>query len=188
MRRFIFPVLTLLGLLIASPAYATAEFPGIIVAHLAITCDGGADPIWDSNGCTICHTSNNGGLGTATHPLGTAFKMEGLSPFADGELTKLLDLETQPAPTGHHDFNCDGIPDIDQLTGCDWPALAITGTMCGDAGTNLGDAGATTEAVIYGCSTSTTSGTLPASVATGIAGLMLVALVRRRITARKQTR
>ena len=180
------------ALLLAAPAHATAEFPGLIVSHLNITCDGGANPIWDGNGCTICHTSNNGGLGTVQHPFGENLKAEGLSAFNDTELTKLLDQEK----TAMHDFNCDGIPDIVELESCEWPQLTMLDTTCGGGGdAGMEDdsgtpSGAPPETVVYGCSTSNAAqgSGLPAGVAVSVAGLLGVALIRRRIKARTQSR
>jgi hypothetical protein len=66
---------------------------------LNITC---AKPIYDGNGCMICHTSNNGGFGTATHPFGAYMKSHGLAAFNETELmTLLLQLDSEaPHTTG----------------------------------------------------------------------------------------
>jgi MYXO-CTERM domain-containing protein len=178
MRRLLLSVSLVASLFVAAPAHATAEFPGLIVSHLNIVCSDGGTPIWDGNGCTICHLTNNGGLGTVQHPFGANLKAEGLSAFNDSELTKLLDEQK----TALDDFNCDGIPDIQELESCEWPALVTLGDKC-DAGPDGGDGGVPTENIIYGCSTSTGpqgSSALPASVAAALAAMLTVAVVRRR--------
>jgi len=179
-HRFILGFLAgALALLVAPAARATPDFPPLIVSHLNITC---SDPIWDGQGCTICHVTNNGGLGTVQHPFGANLKAMGLVAFDETELTTLLDDEK----TAMHDFNCDGTPDITELENCEWEKLATVddcGQTSGDGGTTSGDGGGTSTppAVVYGCSASSTQGgTLPASVAASLAGFLVVAVVRRR--------
>ena len=172
MRHFASIALVSLALLVPGRAHATAEFPQAIVTDLGVQC---ANPIWDGSGCTICHTNNNGGLGTATKPFGAYMKSNGLTAFNDTQLKTLLTTLQNESPHTT-DTNCDGKPDIDQLTTCDWQSLAVdacTGPT-GDGGT------APTETVIYGCSTSPTheSPALPASVALGLAGFLGLTLFR----------
>lgn len=177
MRRFAFALAFVAGGLAAGPARATPEFPGAIVGDLNIKCDGGASPIWDGMGCTICHTSNGGGLGTVQHPFGAALKMEGLSAFADGELSTLLDNEK----TAMHDFNCDGIPDIEELESCQWEQLAMTSTVCNGGDGGAADAGPPIDNVIYGCDASPRSSrasTIPAALAALLASVLLVTRLR----------
>lgn len=171
MRHFASIALVSLALLVPSRAHATAEFPQAIVTDLGVTC---ANPIWDGSGCTICHTNNNGGLGTATKPFGAYMKSNGLTAFNDTQLKTLL-TKLQSESPHTTDTNCDGKPDIDQLTTCDWQSLAVDACgATGDGGT------AQTATVIYGCSTSPTreSPALPASVALGIAGFLGLTLFR----------
>ncbi len=151
-------------------AHATAEFPAKIVSDLAITC---ANPIWDGSGCTICHTNNSGGLGTATKPLGVYVKTNGLTAFNDTQLQTIL--TTLSAENPHKtDTNCDGKPDIDQLTTCDWQSLAVD--ACGS------DGGGVTPAIFYGCSTSPAAThdepAFPASIAIGVAGALALSILR----------
>jgi hypothetical protein len=172
----------------ASPARATPDFPGLIISHLNITC---SNPLWDGQGCTICHLTNGGGLGTVQHPFGAHLKAMGLSAYDESALTMLLDQEK----TKLDDFNCDGTADITQLEMCQWEQLATVDT-CGqsnDGGMPSGDSGNNdvlpAEGVVYGCSASNArASTLPASVAGSVAGFLVVAVARRRIRARKQTR
>ena len=169
MRHFASIALFALALLVPARARATAEFPQGIVTDLAITCP---NPIWDGSGCTICHTTNNGGLGTATKPLGVYMKSNGLTAFNDAQLkTILTNLQNENPHTT--DKNCDGKPDIDQLTTCDWQSLSVD--ACGTS-TDGGTAGAAT--VIYGCSASPGEPALPASIAIGVVGLLGLTLVR----------
>jgi len=144
------------------------------VSDLQITC---SNPIFDGNGCTICHTSNNGGLGTATKPFGAWMKQNGLTPFNDTELATLLQqLENESPHTT--DTNCDGTPDIDQLTHCQWSDLASN-----DDCSSGGDAGVPVS-VFYGCTAAPAatkeSPALPASGAMGVAAVLGAALVRAR--------
>jgi hypothetical protein len=156
--------------LVASRAHATAEFPAKIVTDLNVTCP---NPIWDNNGCTICHTSNNGGLGTATMPFGAYMKSHGLTAFNDGKLQTIL-AQLQAESPHTTDTNCDGKPDIDQLTTCDWQGLATKGAACGggDGGTGV------PVSVYYGCSATPSDPALPASMAIGIAGVLVVTVIR----------
>ncbi len=161
-----------LALLAPARAHATAEFPAKIVSDLSITC---ANPIWDGSGCMICHTSNSGGLGTATKPFGQYLKSNGLTAFNDTELQTLLN--TLSAENPHTtDTNCDGKPDIDQLTTCDWASLATNACTGGDGGTGV------PPAIVYGCSAapapSRDEPALPASIAIGVAGALALSIFR----------
>lgn len=170
MRHFASIALFGLALLVPARAHATAEFPGKIVTDLNITC---ASPIWDGSGCTICHTNNNGGLGTATKPFGAYMKSKGLTAFNDAQLQTILTQLQQENPHTT-DTNCDGKPDIDQLTTCDWQSLATVDSC----GTSTDGGTAPTQLVIYGCSASPSEPALPASVAIGVAGLLGLTLFR----------
>jgi hypothetical protein len=176
MRRFTAPLAFFAcaaALTVSANARATAEFPVKMINDLGIKCP---NPIWDGNGCTICHTTNTGGIGTATMPFGAYLKKNGLTAFNDVALNTLLtDLEAETPHTT--DTNCDGKPDIDQLTSCDWQGLATKTVGC--------DAGAIQ--IIYGCSTSTVAPTssaardepaVPAPFALGVCGALVVVVVR----------
>ncbi|HEX4516049.1 MAG TPA: hypothetical protein VGH87_18935 [Polyangiaceae bacterium] len=181
MRSFLFAVVPLALLLAPATAHATADFPAAIVTDLNITC---ANPIFDGNGCTICHTTNNGGLGTATHPFGVYMKSHGLAAFNETELKTLLqqlDAES-PHSTG---ADCFGTPYIDLLENCQWQTMAsATCTSGGDAGPIEGVA----PSVYYGCSAAPSAPRLrrdgpndpamPASFAIAFAGLLGFSIFR----------
>ena len=164
-------LLALALLAVPATAHATADFPAAIVSDLNITC---ATPIWDNNGCTICHTSNNGGLGTATHPFGAYMKSHGLAAFNETELKTLLqqlDAES-PHSTG---ASCYGTPYIDLLKNCQWQTMSTaTCSSGGDAGQTEGVA----PSVYYGCSASPNDPAMPASIAVGLAGLLGFSIFR----------
>jgi MYXO-CTERM domain-containing protein len=168
MRRTLLSALAFAACLFASGrARATAEFPQQIVNDLGITC---SNPIWDGSGCLLCHTSNGGGLGTATKPFGVWTKQNGLTPFNDAQLATLLQqLQSASPPV---DTNCDGTADIDQLTNCDWLSLA-SNDQC--------SAGVPVQ-VYYGCNAAPTpdSPALPASGAIGVVALLGAAVFRAR--------
>ncbi len=174
MRRSFFAATLLASawFLASTRAHATAEYPSVIVSHLAITCTDGGTATPD---CVICHQNDNGGLGTATRPLGAWMKANGLGAFQDSKLNTLLDQ----AKADNLDSNCDGVPDIQQLESCDWPALETMGTVsCGDAGATL--------TVLYGCSAAptapqtTSSDPLPASAAIGTTLVLACAIALKR--------
>ncbi len=163
-------------LMVAAPASATSEFPKTIVTHLAITCDGGASPIFDKQGCTICHLTNNGGLGTVQHPFGIEMRKLGVTQFNDNALDTALDQ----AQTEGLDSNCDGIADTTQLSSCDWPSLVVN--HCDGGTANDGGLINPTENVLYGCSTSPVidSPALPVFMACVLSGTLALAIVRKR--------
>ncbi len=163
-------------LLVVAPARATAEFPSLIISHLKIACDGGASPLWDGQGCTICHLSNGGGLGTVQHPFGVQMKSLGVSAFNDTALTAALDQMP---------VDCNGNSYVAELEACQWQSIA---DLTCEAGAGGGDA-AILENVIYGCSTATApAGTTPPndstplSIAAVMGGMLVVGLVRRRLS------
>jgi len=172
MRRFLLSLPFAL-LLAPATAHATADFPAAIVTDLNITC---ANPIWDKNGCTICHTTDNGGLGSVTHPFGAYLKSHGLAAFNETELKTLLaqlDAES-PHTTG---ADCFGTPFVDLLKTCQWQTMATA--TCG-GGTDGGGQGVA-PSVYYGCSTGPTRDSdpaMPASIAIAFAGLLGFSVVR----------
>ena len=180
MRRFAFfaPFALVASLLVSTRAHATQEFPQQIVTDQNITC---ANPIFDGSGCTICHTDNNGGLGTATKPFGVWAKSNGLQPFGDQKLAALLTQLQNESPHAT-DTNCDGTPDIDELTNCQWAQLAVNQCGVGDAGTPDGGLPVT---IYYGCQASPNVGdgggpALPACAALAILGMLAAATIRAR--------
>jgi hypothetical protein len=131
-------------LLVPASAHATASFPAAIVTDLNVTC---AKPIWDGNGCTICHTTNAGQCGTVNKPFGVWLRQRGLTcPAPD---PALLDQLLDEADTLKVDTNCDGVADVDQLRTCQWEELATTQNTC-DAGPSTLPA----VDVTYGCAQS----------------------------------
>jgi hypothetical protein len=160
-------------LFVPATAHATADFPAAIVSDLGITC---AKPIWDGNGCTICHTTDNGGLGTATHPFGAYMKSHGLAAFNETALkTNLAALDAEsPHSTG---AECFGTPYIDLLKTCQWQTMATaTCSSAGDAGPQ-----GVAPSIYYGCATTPTKETdpaMPASIAFAFAGLLGFSVIR----------
>jgi hypothetical protein len=160
-------------LFVPATAHATADFPAAIVSDLNITC---SKPIFDGNGCTICHTSNNGGLGTVTHPFGAYLKSHGLAAFNETELKTLLaqlDAES-PHTTG---AECFGTPYVDLLKNCQWQTMA-TATCSGatDGGTQ-----GVAPSIYYGCAASPSSPSdpaMPASLAFGVAAFLGFSVIR----------
>jgi hypothetical protein len=175
MRRLLWLPVFAFALLLPTRARATAEFPQQMVSDLGISC---SNPIWDGSGCTVCHDSNNGGLGTATKPFGVWTKQNGLTPFNDAKLAALLQQLQNESPHTT-DTNCDGTPDIDQLENCQWLDLASQNQCStgGDAGIPIG--------VYYGCQAAPAVGdgggpALPASATLAFAGVLAGALVKAR--------
>ena len=171
MRRFLFSLPFTL-LLVPATAHATADFPAAIVSDLNITC---ANPIWDKNGCTICHTTDNGGLGTATHPFGAYMKSHGLAAFNETQLKTLLaQLEAEsPHTTG---ADCYGTSYVDLLTTCQWQTMATATCGAGDGG-----AQGVAPSVYYGCAASPSTPNdpaMPASIAFAMAGLLGFSVIR----------
>ena len=171
MRRILFSLPFALLCFAPATAHATADFPAAIVSDLNITCP---NPIFDGNGCTICHTTDNGGLGTATHPFGAYMKSHGLAAFNETELKTLLqqlDAES-PHTTG---ADCFGTPYVDLLKNCQWQTMATaTCSSAGDGGTPQGVA----PSIYYGCSASPSDPALPGSIAIGFAALLGFSIFR----------
>jgi hypothetical protein len=92
----------------AAPLGATPTFPSVIASALSLS----APPP-----CTICHTSDAGGAGTAIQPFAVYLKSRGLKPFDEGSLRTAL----QAAAGEQHDSNGNGVTDIDELKRGDDP-------------------------------------------------------------------
>ncbi len=104
-------------LIAAAPGLAAASppFPQAIVSDLGLTyslgtpaCQTSATP--DCH-CTICHSSDSGGVGTVVQPFGKAMKMANLVL----ENTQSLQMALSSLQSQMTDSDCDGIPDIQQL-------------------------------------------------------------------------
>ena len=91
--------------------------------------------------CTICHTTPNGGLGTATKPLAVYLRSRGLVAEDEASLRNALTA----AAGERHDTDQDGVIDTDELK----------------AGTDPNGAGADLPPVQYGCGN--VSGAQPSS-------------------------
>ena len=123
------------AILIAVVLLATPDFPGAIQRQLGLA----APPQ-----CTICHSTNAGGVGTVVQPFGVYLRSRGLQPFDETSLQNALLADTAE----HHSSNGSGISDIDALkAGEDPNGLAANG------GADLTPA--------YGCSSSNPGNLLP---------------------------
>jgi hypothetical protein len=175
-------------LLLASLAHADVSFPGEIKSHYNITCQTlSFDP--QGEGCIMCHQQDPGECGSIVNPLGLWLEKQGIncgnaSPAA---LDPLLDQ----LKNDNVDTNCDGTPDYQQLTSCNWAALRTND--CGlDGGSEAGEAGTPvgpdmTENVIYGCAT-TQAPAVPGAAAVGIASALLGLVGVRRLRRRNGVR
>jgi len=157
-------------LFVAGPAYANPGFPNEIATQLSLTCS--------QPDCTLCHSGDPGNCGTVIRPFGLWLMSQGIT-CADqkADTASSIDPLLDQAKTTQVDTNCDGIPDIEQITMCDWQALEQN--ECGADGGPNGDAAiAPVENVISGCSAS------PAPIWPGVAGFAvagaLVTIVSRR--------
>ena len=162
-------VVAVATLLVGTQAEANPLFPGEIQRHLNVAC-GTPD-------CTLCHTSDVGSCGTVVRPFGRWLMSQGLT-CKDNSVYQVTNIDPilDEARSTQVDTNCDGKPDIDQITACDWQALEATGC---DAGAGGGTAPEVPQQnVIYGCSG---AGTLvPGSAALALAGLLMLAARKRR--------
>jgi hypothetical protein len=170
MQRALGLLIAASALLVTSRAHAYYPLPNEIVSHLNITC---ANPIWDGQGCLLCHESLSGGCTTATHPFGQWLVSQGLT-CANGTVLDApsLDPYLDEAKAEAIDTNCDGVPDVTQLTTCNWQALSEN--KCGDAGNTP----EISENVIHGCSMVDGS-SAPGMLAFGVAGALAGLLIRR---------
>jgi len=90
------------AILIATALLATPDFPGAVQRQLGLA----APPQ-----CTICHSTNAGGVGTVVQPFGIYLRSRGLQPFDETSLQNALLADTAE----HHSSNGSGISDIDAL-------------------------------------------------------------------------
>lgn len=88
--------------LLASIGYTSPQFPAEIESYLNLPC---------TPPCTICHLTNQGGVGTATMDFGMAAKQNGLVPQDVGSLQNALDAMDAAGV----DSDGDGTPDIQEL-------------------------------------------------------------------------
>jgi hypothetical protein len=83
-------------------ARATPDFPEAIGRDLQLS----APPA-----CTICHATNEGGVGTVVKPFGKYLVSRGLVPFDEASLAGSL----AAAQGEHHDTDGDGLSDVEAL-------------------------------------------------------------------------
>lgn len=107
---------------LSSAAAASPEYPGFIQTELGMSCP---PP------CTICHATNNGGLGTVLvedggKPFGDAMINIG---FLEADDTTILKEALATLETDGHDSDGDGISDIDALKADTDPNVG--GNVCG---------------------------------------------------------
>jgi hypothetical protein len=103
LRRFLGPSVVAAIALAPRVASANPLYPSLVQSHLGLSY---LPP------CTICHTSDLGGTGTATQPFALAMKAVGnLSGLDSSTVDPALDT-LQAMST---DSDCNGIPDIQQL-------------------------------------------------------------------------
>lgn len=144
--------------LLAAPAWATAEFPPAIQARYSL----GAEPL-----CQLCHTNGITARGTVTTPFGSAMLARGLVPNDVAALNTALDALT----TEMVDSDGDGVVDVEELAAGTDPNKVEGGTG-GGAG---GGTGTSVGPLRYGCGASAVPELLL------LAGLL--PLVRRRTRA-----
>ncbi len=161
-------------LLATGAAEANPGFPTEIVTHLKLTC---AAP-----DCTLCHSGDIGQCGSAIRPFGKWLMSQGLT-CADGNVYTVANIDSllDQAESAQVDSNCDGTPDIEQMTMCDWQALEQNncGADGGPTGAPPGNGAQPTEDVIYGCSTAPAP-LWPGVAGFGVAGVLMTMVSRRR--------
>ena len=91
-----------LALLAPLVSRATPDFPEAIDRDLHLS----APPA-----CTICHATNEGGVGTVVKPFGKYLLSRGLAPFDESSLAGAL----AAAQGERHDSDGDGVTDIEAL-------------------------------------------------------------------------
>jgi hypothetical protein len=129
------------------PAAASPTYPGLIDTDLSLDYDLG------TTHCTICHTSNSGGIGTAITPFALAMRSAGLTLENPPALqTALATLDANGT-----DSDCNGTPDIQQIKDGQDPNTGVyingsTMSPPADPGCSLSDAGSSGGTLpVYGC-------------------------------------
>jgi hypothetical protein len=160
-------------LLTTGRASANPGFPNEIHAYLNLTCS--------APDCTLCHSGDPGQCGSVIHPFGEWLMSQGLT-CADGKADVISNIDPllDEARSTLVDSNCDGTPDIDQITMCDWQALQQNNCGADGGPTSLGNNDVRpTENVIYGCST-TPAPLWPGVAGFGVASALMTMVVRKR--------
>lgn len=166
--------------LFSSAAGASQDFPDVTRDYLGLGC---------TPQCTICHTDNFGGYGTATRPFGQTLLDNDVVGTDDDSLREALQVlaaaEGNPQDGGTQgaagassgggdeeeasDSDKDGVDDITELVLLRDPSIPGVGDMC-------------KPDVLYGCGARVEPRSnlgLPGALAVGVAAL-LGALARRR--------
>jgi hypothetical protein len=162
-------------LLVTGHAEANPGFPNEIATHLKLAC-GAPD-------CTLCHSGDLGECGTIIRPFGKWLMSQGLTCADGGTVYNVsaIDPLLDQAASTELDSNCDGTPDIEQITMCDWQALEQDSCGADGGPTNAppGNGAQPVENVIYGCSTAPAP-LWPGVAGFGVAGALMTMVSRRR--------
>lgn len=157
MKRSTFATL-LLGLGLATPAFATANFLTEVKDYLSLST---------FPACTLCHSSNAGGSGTVTTAFGKALLAEGAISNDTTRLRAALDAIVSK----NVDVNGNGTNDVQDLKDGVDPNIPVSS----------GDGGMVTAppSLRYGCGASVVQS--PADLAgVGVLGAALLFALRRR--------
>jgi hypothetical protein len=139
LRTFSFVVL------MASTAFASGQFPGLIQTKYGLA----ASP---PQSCSLCHVNGITAVGTVNTPIGTALRARGLMLLSDSSLMTALDQLAADAV----DSDKDGVTDVAELMAGTNPNVADQsqtdgGTGGGNDGTGGGGGSMVPPAVRYGC-------------------------------------
>jgi hypothetical protein len=92
--------------LVAPDARASVTYPAELLKHWELQTLPGAPPY-----CTLCHTTDSGGTGTATKPFGRAL----LAAGALGNNVPSFDGALDALEAAGNDSDRDGVSDLDEL-------------------------------------------------------------------------
>jgi hypothetical protein len=162
-RTLVFASVGLVIVALSSAASASPGYPADIKTDLSLSYDLG------TTHCTICHSSNTGGIGTVVTPFGLAMKAAGLHLEDPAALETAL-MTLKAAAT---DSDCNGIPDIQQLIdGRDpnAPGEYINGVGGPELAADPGCAGQSIPPA-FGCGAQLAPGAAPAEGAATLIGL-----------------
>jgi MYXO-CTERM domain-containing protein len=158
---------TAASLLAARAASASPDFPFTVQEHLGLTYE---PP------CTICHTTDAGGSGTATKPFALAMKERGISAANTPAVAPALDKMV----ADEIDSDCNDVTDVDQLKAGQDPNTNLFIDGSGKSATE--SKGCDTATIAYGCGAHAQIAADPApwEGAAAVAALLGLALARRR--------
>lgn len=107
MKPRLVPIASALGaLLVPALAHASVTYPGELIQHWNLEAVPASPPY-----CTLCHTTDAGGTGTATTPFGRALVRSG----ALGNNVPSLDNALDSLEAAANDSDRDGVSDLDEL-------------------------------------------------------------------------